>query len=426
LLYRARPLRIALAGHVDHGKSTLVGRLLNDTGALSPEKIAAIKETCRVRNAQFEWAFVTDALQAERRQRITIDSSYARLKIDGRDCVIVDVPGHAQFLRNMATGVSGCDAALMVVDITEGLRDQSLRHIAVLGLIGVTKIIVAVTKMDSVAYSRAAYDALAAKILAATRTHGLDPLFIIPISAYDGENIGTTSTHMPWYRGPTVLAALAGLRAEGLGTGAPARLPVQAVYDVAGEKIVAGRIAGGSFAPGDRVVFHPSGTAARIQRIAGWSAPLELRAQPGESVGLVFDGNLAPARGELGALEAEPPLVGDALECRLFWFGDKPLARGTALKLRVHTEEVGASVTAIRSVVDPAGAAATIASEIGPLQIGTVTLHLARQIAFDPPSVDPHTARFILVDGYALVGCGTLTGFAGATTQDRLATAASS
>src|SRR5215475_6299615 len=233
-------VRIVIVGHVDHGKSTLVGRLLHETGSLPEGKLEMLKAVSARRGMPFEWSFLLDALQTERDQGITIDTTQIRFRTNARDIVLIDAPGHAEFLRNMITGASQADGAVLIIDAQEGVRDQTRRHGYLLHLLGVKQVAVVVNKMDRVGFASARFEEIAAEISAHLTSLGITPTAIVPISARDGDGVNTP--RMGWYRGPTVVEALDALTPARPLAALPLRFPVQAIYKFDDRRIVAGRI----------------------------------------------------------------------------------------------------------------------------------------------------------------------------------------
>ena len=267
-------LKLVIVGHVDHGKSTLVGRLLHETGALPDGKVQAVKAMSEKRGMPFEWAFVIDAMQAERDQGITIDTTQIRFKTAARDYLLIDAPGHKQFLKNMVSGAAGADAVVLVVDAHEGVQDQTRRHAYLLRLLGIRRIIVAVNKMDLVGYAEERYQEVRRDVAAYLRSIGVDALDItfVPLAARDGENLRSRSA-MPWYEGPTLLEALDAVPQPVAATDLPLRLTVQDVYKFDQRRIIAGRIESGSLHVGDTLLFSPINASARVSSIESWNAP---------------------------------------------------------------------------------------------------------------------------------------------------------
>src|SRR4051794_35558129 len=235
-------LKIVIVGHVDHGKSTLVGRLLHDTGTLPEGKVEAIKAVSERRGMPFEWAFLMDAIQAERDQGITIDTTQIRFKTKKRAYVIIDAPGHTEFLKNMVTGAASSEAALLLIDAHEGVQEQSRRHGYLLHLLGVRQVAVLVNKMDLVGWSADRFGEVAETYRGYLNDLGVEPACIIPISAREGDNITRHSPNMPWYQGSSVVRALDAFESIDQPTERPLRLPVQDVYKFDQRRIIAGRV----------------------------------------------------------------------------------------------------------------------------------------------------------------------------------------
>ncbi|HRK72236.1 MAG TPA: GTP-binding protein, partial [Micropepsaceae bacterium] len=248
-------LRIVIVGHVDHGKSTLVGRIFYDTGSLPEGKFESIKAMSERRGMPFEWAFLMDAMQAERDQGITIDTSQIWFKSERRDYVIIDAPGHKEFLKNMITGASQADAAVLVIDAEEGVKEQSRRHGYLLHLLGVRQVAVVVNKMDLVGWSEKRFREVEAEYRAYLKGIGVEPAHVIPVSAREGANVAARAAEMPWYKGPSIVEALDGFNPVAPSKDLPLRFAVQDVYKFDERRIIAGRIESGTLKIGDRLVF---------------------------------------------------------------------------------------------------------------------------------------------------------------------------
>jgi len=268
-------LKLVIVGHVDHGKSTLVGRILHETGALPDGKVEAVKAMSEKRGMPFEWAFVIDSMQAERDQGITIDTTQIRFKTAARDYLLIDAPGHKQFLKNMVSGAAGADAVVLVVDAHEGVQDQTRRHAYLLRLLGIRRIIVAVNKMDLAGYREERYQEVRKEVAAYLRSIGVNAIDItfLPIAAREGANIRSRSSAMPWYEGPTLLEALDAVPQPAAASDLPLRLTVQDVYKFDERRIIAGRIESGHLHVGDTLLFSPINATARVASIEAWNAP---------------------------------------------------------------------------------------------------------------------------------------------------------
>lgn len=275
-------LRIVIVGHVDHGKSTLIGRLFYDTGSLPEERYREIERTCREQGREFEFAYLMDALEEEREHNITIDTAQTFFHTEKRPYIIIDAPGHKEFLKNMVTGAASADAAILLVDGAEGVREQTRRHAYILSLLGLRQVAVAVNKMDLVGYGAERFREVEEEIRRFLRSVGIVPSCVVPISAREGDNIASSSTRMPWYTGPTLLAALDSFQPPREAAGMPLRFPVQDVYVWDRKRIYAGRVESGEVSPGTRVRFTPSGKKSRVRSVETWNHPSLARAAAGE------------------------------------------------------------------------------------------------------------------------------------------------
>jgi len=405
-------LRIVIVGHVDHGKSTLVGRLFHDTGSLPDGKYESIKAMCEKRGVPFEWAFLMDALQAERDQGITIDTSQIWFKTDARDYTIIDAPGHTEFLKNMITGAAQSDAALLIIDAEEGVREQSRRHGYLLHLMGVRQVAVAVNKMDLVNYDEEQFKLIEEEYRDYLRSIGVEPTFVIPVSAREGDNIATRSDRMSWYKGPTVVKALDSFYPSSAPTELPLRFPVQDVYKFDARRIIAGRIESGRLKVGDKLVFSPSNKTARIRSIENWSslpdAPVRMEAEAGESVGVTLDEQIFVERGDLGSHEENAPVETDVFRARLFWLGRNPLTAGQTYKIKIGTFEAPVTVQEIERIVDTGDLSHQAAEEVTRNQVAEVVLRARRMMALDEFAEAQATGRFVLVDRYDITGGGII------------------
>ena len=394
-------VRIVIVGHVDHGKSTLVGRLLHETGSLPDGKLDMLKAVSARRGMPFEWSFLLDALQTERDQGITIDTTQIRFRTRSRDVVLIDAPGHAEFLRNMITGASQADGALLIVDALEGLRDQTRRHGYLLHLLGVRQVAVVVNKMDRVEFSAARFAEIRDEISAHLAGLGVTPSAVIPISARDGDGVAARTTRAGWYQGPTVVEALDALEAAQPLEQLPLRLPVQAIYKFDDRRIVAGRIESGVLAAGDEIVIMPAGKIARIKSVEGWPvAPAEGAHGAGRSVGITLDRELFLERGDVISHVGSSPRDTRRIRARVFWLHDRPLSSGQQIRVRLGTRESRASVVAIEKAVDPGELASAETTSIARNHVGEIDVALAQPIAADAYTENPRSGRLVIeVDG---------------------------
>lgn len=406
-----RPLRLVFAGHVDHGKSTLIGRLLHDTGSLPEGKLDELRAASAKRGMPLEWSFVLDAFQAERDQAVTIDATEIRFRSSRRDFVIVDAPGHREFLRNMISGAAAADAAVLVVDAAEGLREQTRRHAYLLQLLGIAQMVVAVNKMDLVGRAADRFHAVAEAAARHLERIGIRPVAIVPVVAREGENLVAASPSMPWYGGEQLVDALDRLAPPALPTARPLRWPVQDVYKLGDKRILVGRVESGLLRLGDELMFSPSGRQARVAGIEAWGVdPPPVEARAGQSVGVTLDQPIFVERGDVASDTAHPPDLASQFRLQLFWLADTPLCTGRVLKLRRATSEAAVAVEAIESVVDTDTLAAVPAETVHRDQMAVVRLRARSMLPLDPVERDPAMARCALVDGSDTVGGGVIIG----------------
>ncbi|MDA5192446.1 adenylyl-sulfate kinase [Govanella unica] len=419
-------MKIVIVGHVDHGKSTLVGRLIHDTGSLPEGKYEAIKAMSERRGMPFEWAFLMDALQAERDQGITIDTTQIWFKSEKRDYVIIDAPGHKEFLKNMVTGAASANAATLVIDAHEGIQEQSKRHGYLLHLLGVRQIAIAVNKMDLVNFDEAVFNKIEADFRAYLASFGVTPTFMIPVSARDGDNIVSRSERAPWYKGPTLVEALDGFEQVSAPTEQPLRFPVQDVYKFDDRRIIAGRIETGRLKVGDTLLFSPSNKKVQVKSIEAWSVPhAPSEAHAGQSVGITLSEQIFVERGDLASHADHPPIETDVFNARLFWLGRDALTVGKRYKMKLNTSEVQVTVQAITKVIDTDDLSSAASSRVERNSVAEVTLRARKMIALDDYSTLAETGRFVLVDNYDIAGGGIIS-MDGYADQRKLVTRASS
>lgn len=405
----ARALPVAIVGHVDHGKSTLVGRLLHETGSLPPGKAEELLRVSEKRGMALEWSFVLDALQAERDQAITIDTTRIWLKSGTRRYMIIDAPGHREFMRNMVTGVASAEAAILVVDALEGLREQTRRHAYLLRLLGVEQIVLAVNKMDLVAFDEAAFRRIREDVAEYLDGIGAKLLHAIPVAARDGDNLVAASPRMPWHTGPALLAALDELRPTGGAVEKPLRLMVQDVYKFDERRIVAGRVESGVLRVGDELVFSPSNLRARVVAIEAWpTESANVEAKAGASVGFTLDAPIFVERGQVASHVDRAPMLTDVFRATVFVLGHTSLAAGKTLKLKQGTAETMAVIQEVGKVFDPHDFAPRHSHDVGNGEIAELTLRLRTMLAVDEHQRNPAIGRFALMDGFRVVGGGLI------------------
>jgi bifunctional enzyme CysN/CysC len=404
-----RQLKIVIVGHVDHGKSTLVGRLIWETGSLPEGRYEALRAQSERRGMPFEWAFLMDAIQAERDQGITIDTSQIRFRTKRRPYVIIDAPGHKEFLKNMVTGAASAEAALLLIDAAEGVQEQSRRHGYLLHLLGVDQVAVLVNKMDLVGWSADRFGQVAEDYRAYLAGLGVRPVCFVPISAREGDNMMEHSARMPWYQGPCVVEVLDGFAYKPTLVDRPLRMAVQDVYKLDQRRIIAGRIDSGRLRVGDEVIFSPSNKTARIRTIEAWNvAEPPQEAWAGQSIGVTLEEQIFVERGELLSHLDQAPLETTVFRARLFWLGRAPLEIGKSYTLKLGTLEAPATVEAIERVIDTEDLSSRAATRIERNGAGELVLRTKRLLALDEYLANPLTGRFVLVEDHLPVGGGII------------------
>lgn len=404
-------MKLVVVGHVDHGKSTLIGRLFHDTGMLPDGRLDQLVAAAKRRGVAFELANLTDALQAERDQNVTIDTAQIWFRANGRRYVIIDAPGHKEFVKNMVTGAAQADAALIVIDAQEGVQEQSRRHGFLLSLLGIGQVIVVVNKMDLVGFAQERFAAIAEEYGRFLSSLGLEPLQTVPISARTGLNVARTDGAVAWYSGPSILDALAQLKTAEAPASGPLRFPIQDIYRFDHRRILAGRIESGVLRVGDRLQFLPNGKRAEVKSIERWNAPAASTAVAGESVGVTLTEQIFIDRGDVACALDDTPYAQTEFHARVFWLGKRPLVAGRRYTLRLTTQEADCEITAIDRVVD----AATLeprpgADDVCGHDVADLRLQTRRPLVFDTYQRVPTFGRFVLVDGLDVAGGGIVTG----------------
>jgi bifunctional enzyme CysN/CysC len=405
---------IVVIGHVDHGKSTLVGRLLADTDSLPEGKLEQVREACRRNAKPFEYAFLLDALKDEQAQGITIDSARCFFHTAKREYIIIDAPGHVEFLKNMISGAARAEAGLLVIDAAEGVQENSRRHGYLMSMLGIRQIAVCINKMDLVDHRQEIFEAIREEYTQFLAKTGLDPLAFIPIIARDGDNVARRSQSLAWYTGPTILEMLDRLEKEPAPLDKPLRLPVQDVYKFTEKgddrRIVAGRIVTGRLQVGDEIVFLPSAKRSRIQSVEEFPVSSRQGVQAGESVGVTLETQVYVRPGELMVKSDEPQACSSTkLEANLFWLSPNPMVMGKRYKLKLHAARAAAYLTAVHTVIDASALTTTPnRRQIERHDVARVTLETLKPLACDPAAEIPQTGRFVIIDDYEIAGGGVI------------------
>jgi sulfate adenylyltransferase subunit 1 len=405
-------LRIVVVGHVDHGKSTVIGRLLYDTKALPEGAIDRVKRISKEKGKPFEYAYLLDAFEEEQKQGITIDITQLQFHTAQRDYVIIDAPGHKEFLKNMVSGAANAEAALLVIDANEGIQEQSRRHGYILSLLGIKKIYVIVNKMDLINYSEEKFEIIRQEMNEFLANLNVHPLKYIPISAFFGENMTSSSAKMPWYKGEAILQALDLFKKDKGLEDKPLRFPIQDVYKFDNRRIIAGRIESGSLKAGDKLLINPGNKTTRVKSIEYWQEKDKTEIiSAGMSVGITLEDEFFNKRGEFISHVSDPPMTGNVFRANLFWLGKKAMTTAKKYKLKLVTQEVECEIVAINKVIDATTLETLVkATEVKMNDVAEVTLRIKEIISFDEFKDNQITGRFVIVDDYDVTGGGIISG----------------
>ncbi len=406
-------MNIVIAGHVDHGKSTIIGRMLADTKSLPEGKLEQVKANCKLNSKPFEYAFLLDALKDEQAQGITIDSARVFFKTEKRHYIIIDAPGHIEFLKNMVSGASRAEAGLLVIDAYEGIQENSRRHGYMLSMLGIKQIAILVNKMDLVNYDPKVYDAIVKEYREFLAKIDVEPKCFIPVSGREGDNITSSINHMDWYQGDCLLDILDDFEKEKPDFKKPFRFPVQDVYKFTNKKddrrIVAGNVESGSIKVGTEVVFYPSGKRSRIKSIEGFNIDPKDTAYVGESAGFTLEEQIYVTRGDIMTNAAEiKPEVARRLRLNLFWMGKEPFVKNKDYFLKVGTTKVRCRLEEIHRLINASDLNSIQSEQVNRHDVAECTLQLNKAIAFDTVDQIATTSRFVIVDDYEIVGGGII------------------
>jgi len=407
-------LKVVIVGHVDHGKSTILGRLLADTDSLPKGKLEEIRLSCQRNSKPFEYAFLLDALKNERSQGITIDMARCFFRTRKRKYMVIDAPGHIEFLKNMVTGAARADAALLVIDAAEGIRENSRRHGYMLSILGVPQIAVLVNKIDLVGYSKEVYDSIVKEYSAFLNELGVKAASFIPVSGREGDNIASASERMPWYEGSSALGQMEAFKPASAPADGPLRIPVQDIYKFTengdDRRIVAGTILSGSLKTGDELVFLPSGKTSVVKDVEEFNAPKRDSAQAPQAVGFTVNTQIYARPGEIACRKGEPlPLVGSRFKANVFWLSKNPLVPGRRYKLKLAAARVSAELVDVLSVLDASSLGSVNGRKrVDRHDVGLCVFETSKPLAFDKVSTLSSTGRFVIVDNYEIAGGGVV------------------
>ncbi len=401
-------MNIVIVGHVDHGKSTLIGRLLYDTDSLPEGVFESVKAACESHGAEVEFAYLLDSLEEERKQNVTIDTTQMFFKTLKRDYTIIDAPGHKEFLKNMITGSSLAEAGILIVAGDEGIQEQTKRHAYILSLLGLKQVIVVVNKMDSIGYDKAKFEEIKTGISDFLKKLNIPVEHIIAISAMKGDNIVEKSENLPWYKGLTLLAALDVFETKKSEEDKPLRLPVQDVYKRGDKRILAGTMESGIIKEGQEVKLFPSASTTKVKSIELWNDNSS-KACAGQSIGVTLTDPLFTDRGEI-ICSGEDPKVKEQFEASVFCMSKKPIKVGERLILKCTTQEVDCVLKKIVGKID----SSTLEKieghqdELQELEVGDVQIKTDKPLVIENFNNIPGLGRFVIVRDEDTIAGGIL------------------
>ena len=407
-------MNVVMVGHVDHGKSTVIGRLLADTDILPEGKLDLVRENCKRNSKPFEYAFLLDALKNEQAQGITIDTARCFFKTDKRRYILIDAPGHIEFLKNMVTGASRAEAAMLVIDAARGVEENTRRHGYFLSMLGIRQVVVLVNKMDLVDYQESVFLDIREQYTEFLRKIDIQPQAFIPVSGYAGDNIANHSQNMPWFQGKNLLEQLDEFQNVLPADQQPLRLPVQGVYkfteDNDERRIIAGTVEAGTLKQGDEIIFYPSGKRTAVKTLERFNDSCERPFVSQEAAGFTMTDQIYVKRGEIACRADEPaPHTGVRLRVNLFWLGKESLKKEKNYLFKCGTAKVSMRLEQVHRVVNASDLSCMNRQYVERHEVAECTLTLDSPIAFDLAGSCEASSRFVIVDGYEIAGGGIIT-----------------
>ena len=403
-------LNIVVVGHVDHGKSTLIGRLLYDTNSLPLGTVRKVEKIAKETGKPFEYAYLLDAFEEEQKQGITIDTTQIQFQTENRDYVIIDAPGHKEFLKNMISGAANAEAALLLIDANEGVKEQSKRHAYILSLLGIKKVYVILNKMDLVEYGEEKYEEVKNDMEKFLKELNISPIDYIPVSAYHGENITSSSENLSWYEGKNIIEAIDSIEKEVGLEEKPLRFPIQDVYKFDDRRIIAGRIESGTLRVGDEITIYPEGKKTKVKTIEYWKEKDRVESvSAGQSVGITVADEFFNKRGEIISSNEFKPLISNSFRANIFWMGKNNLQKNKKYKIKLSTTEVEGEIEEIIKVLDSSSLnSQNKANKVSLNDVAEVIINTKEEVAFDSFGDSHTTGRFVIVDGYDVSGGGII------------------
>ena len=404
---------LVFAGHVDHGKSTIIGRLLSETGSLPEGKLEAIKNYCRLNSRPFEYAFLIDALKDEQSQGITIDTARVFFSTKKRDFVIIDAPGHIEFLKNRVTGASRAEAAFLVIAADEGVRENSRRHGYMLSILGIRQIVVLVNKMDLAGYSEDVFNKIKNEYSEFLSGIGIKPLGFVPVSGINGVNISAKSQETPWYDGRTLYEFLDVFKAKEQSTKQPFRMFLQDIYRFTesgdNRRIYAGTVSSGTLNEGDEIVFNPSGKKSRVLSIESFNTPHKTSVESGFTTGFTLTEQIYATRGELISKTGETaPESASEFKAAVFWLGNDPLSPDRSYFIKIGTARTTLRLRKITKLLDTSSLESKTGNKVGKFEAAECIFEAGKPLSFDTIGENQETGRFVIVSDYEIRGGGII------------------
>ena len=402
-------MNIVFVGHVDHGKSTLIGRLLYDTNSLPKDKVEEVKKTCEALGKDMEFGFILDHLQEEREQGITIDTCQIFFKTPKRNYVIIDAPGHVEFIKNMITGASQAEAAILIIDANEGVKEQTKRHAYILGMLGLKQIIVLINKMDLVDYKEERFNEVKQDIAIFFEKLNLKPSYTIPVAAKYGDNIAKESKKMAWYKGKTFLSCLDTFKIKEKSSDKALRFPIQDAYKIDDKRIFAGRIESGTIRQGDEITILPQNTKTKVKSVEKFLEKPTM-AEAGESIGITTEDPLFIERGNV-VCKGSLPRVTDRIKANVFWMSKKDFNINEMITLKIATQEVSAKIEKIEKKIN-SSTLEEIKEDIDTLknnEAGTMIIKTLSPIVADDFNYVPELGRFVFEKNMITCAGGIIT-----------------
>ena len=397
--------KIVIVGHVDHGKSSFIGRLLYDIGEIKEEKFEELKKASKKRGVEFEFAFLLDALQDERDQGITIDTTRIFFKTKKRKYVFIDAPGHKEFIRNMVSGAASADIVILIVDVNEGVKQQTKKHSYLLKLLGFEKVITIYNKMDKVDYAESKFLNIKKKLENFLSKIGINSYSSIPISSRKGDNVVTLSKKMEWYKGSSFVQVLDKLKIEENDKSNFIRLPVQDIYKLGDKRIIVGRIESGKIKCGTKLIFLPSNESVSVKTLEVWpKAKKEYEA--GDCIGITLSDQIFVDKGNMASDIMTPPKLTNRFESKVFWLSKKKISFNKKYLMKINTGEYEVSINQIKNIIDVESLTEKKQSNVEKNDICELVIHSSELIPMDDYSFNKSTSRFCLLDEKEIVAGG--------------------